>query len=145
MGRDRQAIPNVPLFSPFFRTLWALLLCITVACEVLPLRPVAAALLYSYVGWKVLLFASLGFVMPLAFWRFDNIGRGILLSAVTAGLVEFLQAFSPGHRSSYLEFGGKLVLLLIGFVLGLNTRYNGLLRIGPFQRTLVNTHQTFKD
>lgn len=132
---------TIQLFSHGLRTGWALILLVTVAVELLPLPPVPAALLYSYVASKALLFIALGFFTPLAFWAFDSIGFGVLFSVLAAGSVELLQSLSAGHRASIFEFLAKLVLLFIGFAIALNFRYDGLLRVGSFRRQFVNPHQ----
>ncbi len=132
---------STQLFSQGLRTGWALVLFVTVAVELLPLPPVPAAVLYSYVAWKAALFIALGSLTPLAFWAFDRIGFGVLFSVLTAGSVELLQSLSAGHRASVFEFVAKLVLLFIGFALALNLRYDGVLRLGPFRRQFINPHE----
>ena len=129
------------LFSRHLRGCWAFLLLLTVALELLPMPPLPAACVYTYVACKAILFLALGCMTPLTFWAFDSLGYGALFSAATAATVEILQSLSAGHRARLYEFLAKLVLLMAGFALALNLRYDGLLRVGRFHRQLVNPHE----
>jgi hypothetical protein len=133
--------PAVRLFSPALRAWWCAIFVLTVVLEVAPYPLVPPKIFYSYLAFRALLFVSLGFLTPLALWRFDSVGFGLLFSTVAAGAAELLQSLSEGHASSFVEFGAKLILMLIGFTLALNTRHNGMLRLGPIQVHFINTHQ----
>ena len=137
----RTSVPTIKLFTRTLQTCWAVLFAITIVSEIYPLRPVPAKVFYSYLIFRGILFVLLGFLTPLAFWRFDSLTLGLLSSVVSAGFVEILQSFSGGHRASYLEFSAKAAVLFVGFALALNTRYNGIVRLGTFYRYLVNPHQ----
>ena len=130
----------VRLFSPALRGSWFAIFVLTVVLEVAPYPLVPPKIFYSYLALRALLFVSLGFLTPLALWRFDSVGFGLLFSTVAAGAAELLQSLSEGHASSFVEFGAKLILMLIGFTLALNTRHNGMLRLGPLRFQLINTH-----
>jgi len=82
-----------------------------------------------------------GFLSPLAFWRFDSLGLGLLFSILAAGVVEAMQSVSEGHRGSYVEFAAKLILLFIGFAYALSARYDRVLRFGPLRLDLLDCHR----
>jgi hypothetical protein len=126
------------LFSVPFRIGWCTVFCVLLVAEVVPLPPVAPIPLYSYLAAKVVLFAALGFLTPLTFWTFKTLGFGILFSIVTTAIVEFLQSFSPGHRASYLELLGKLVLLFSGFAVAITARHDLQIKIGPIRIPLYD-------
>jgi hypothetical protein len=145
LSRNNKYIPKLRMFSWALRAWWALLLGITVVLEVVPFPGVAPVLFYSYKGSKGVLFVLLGLLTPLTFWRFDSLGFGVLFSVVAAGTAEFIQSFSPGHAASYVEFTGKLLLLLFGFVCALNGRYDGQFKLGPLRLQLDDPHRTLQD
>jgi hypothetical protein len=143
-----QSLPHntaVTLFSPALRACWFAILALTFVLEVAPYPLVPPKIFYSYLALRVCLFVLLGFLTPLALWRFDSLGFGLLFSTMAAGSAELMQSMSEGHTSSLIEFGAKLALMLIGFAFALNTRYNGTLRLGPLHVHLVNTHQKIGD
>ncbi len=82
------------VFTPTLRILWIAVVIVTIISEVLllptnpPLSPIPH---YSYKVFKLLLFIAVGYLAPLAFWRFNALNRGIMLAAISAMGVETLQ------------------------------------------------------
>jgi hypothetical protein len=113
--------------------------------ELLPRPNFAPLLFYSYSGCKALMFVLLGFLTPLAFWRFDRIGLGVVASAVGAGVAEISQSLVAGHRSSFPEFLLKLLLLLTGFAVALSVRYDRKIAVGRFGIRFTGSHLTSPD
>jgi hypothetical protein len=113
--------------------------------ESIPAPPVDARLFYSYMALRAAMFVALGFLSPLAFWRFDRIGYGVLFACGGAFAGELIQAVSPGHSSSFREFAGKVCLLLLGFALALAPRYDRRIRLGPIHIPLYDRHRVQED
>ena len=128
--------PPLQLFGPGLRMTWLLLFCVIATAQIVPLPPLAQLPLYSYVAAKVIIFLILGFLTPLAFWRFSNLGFGVLFSIGVTVALELAQRFVPGHRTSYLELCGKLILLLLGFAIGIDTRHDRQIKLGPVRLRL---------
>ncbi len=116
------------VFTGGCRGLWTLLASLTILMETMPVPPMATALFYTYGAAKALLFVALGFGVPLAFSSFNAINRGIIFAVASASIVEALQAVvGRGHSFHWYELLAKLFLLLIGFALALNARYDHLI------------------
>jgi hypothetical protein len=135
-GRTPAAVITVAMFSVPVRVLWLLLLACTLASELVPLSVAFEArfstlTLYFYEGAKLVGFFVFGFLTPIAWWRYKNLGVGALLALITTALVEFGQAFIPGHRTSVLELGVKLFLIFIGFAAALDMRKYQNFNAGP--------------
>ena len=128
------------LFSIPLRTSWAVHYCSRSLPKQLPFAGCASDLLLLSSCAGVHLHPP-GDSKPVELLAFDSLGIGLLLSAATAGSVELLQSVSPGHSASYLEFGAKLFLLLLGFTFGLDLRYDRRLCIGPLRITLFGPHR----
>jgi hypothetical protein len=90
------------------------------------------ALFYGYKTLKAVLFVVFGFLTPIAFWRFRSLSYGLVVAAVSALIVELLQGWLvfTGHSFGWLELSAKLFLIFLGFVKGLDARYEGAIRIG---------------
>ena len=94
----------------------------------------ATVLFYAYCAAKALLFVVLGFGVPIAFASFNAINRGIIFAVVSAAGVEALQAVvGRGHSFHWYELLVKLFLLLLGFALALNARYDHVISCGPLR------------
>lgn len=120
---------------------WFGLLGLTIFAEVEPLPPLMyPPLFYSYKLFKALLFFALGYATPLAFWRFNSLGRGVLLAAASACAVEMMQGLSPGHRFSFFELSLKLAVIFAGFALALNARYEQRISLGWWHIQLKSEH-----
>jgi hypothetical protein len=120
------------VFGATIRSLWILIVIITVLAETLPAPQTAPLPFYIYKAAKALCFLLVGYLAPLAFWQFKSLNRGILYAVLSATLVETLQALiGHGHSFSWYELAAKLVLLLGGFTLALDARYERAIRLGP--------------
>lgn len=132
------------VFTPTLRILWIAVVIVTIISEVLllptnpPLPPVPH---YSYKIFKLLLFIAVGYLAPLAFWRFNALNRGIMLAAVSAMGVETLQGLiGRGHSFHWYEMLLKLGLILLGFALALDARYERQISVGPLRIRLLGEH-----
>jgi hypothetical protein len=124
----------IRVFTGGCRGLWVLLASLTVLVETVPVPPMAPAPFYAYCAGKVLLFAVLGFGVPLAFASFNAMNRGIIFAVLSACTVEALQAVvGRGHSFHWYELLVKLFLLLLGFALALNARYDHVISCGPLR------------
>lgn len=134
VGKPNGIIVTAPIriFGVPVRLLWTAIVVATVLSEVLPAPQTAPANFYTYEALKALGFVLVGYLAPLSFWQFNALNRGILYAALSATLVETLQQIiGHGHRFRWYELAVKLVLLLAGFILALNARYDRALRLGP--------------
>jgi hypothetical protein len=94
-----------------------------------------------YYPWQILKllgFIVIGILTPLAFWRFNALNRGLLYAALSAAFVESMQAIVSrghftGHAFHWYELVVKIVLILFGFAIGLDIRYERQIKIGPLQ------------
>lgn len=128
---------QVRLFGPFLRWIWICCFSITVAIEALPRNPNwGPEVFYPYTSAKVILFLLLGFLTPLAIWKFSSLGLGFVLAATAAGLGESVQHFLQGHRASLFEFAAKVALLFLGFAVALVVRNDHYLQVGAFRLLL---------
>jgi hypothetical protein len=134
--RSPSVIVTVPMFSLPIRGLWFLVLTCTLVAEIVPLSLAFEAqfstlTFHSYQAVKLLLFFAFGFLTPISWWRYKALGIGILFAIITTAIVELLQAFIPGHRTSMLELTVKLVLLFTGFAAALDVRKYQEFSVGP--------------
>jgi hypothetical protein len=139
-----RAANAVKVFTPTLRVVWIAIVAVTIVSEVLllptnpPLPPIPH---YSYKIFKVLLFIAVGYLAPLAFWRFNALNRGIMLAAASAMGVETLQGLiGRGHSFHWYELLLKLGLILLGFALALDARHERQISAGPFHISLVGKH-----
>jgi hypothetical protein len=138
-------LPSVAIFNWRARLCWLVLFILLMLAELLPRPNFAPLLFYSYSGCKALMFVLLGFLTPLTFWRFDRIGLGVIASAIGAGAAEMSQSLVAGHRSSWLEFLLKVLLLLAGFAVALSVRYDRKISVGRFGIRFTGSHLTSTD
>jgi hypothetical protein len=128
-------------FSIAPKLAWFGLLALTIFLEVEPLpQEIYPPFFYSYKFLKGVLFFALGYATPLAFWRFNSLGRGMLLAALSASAVEMVQGFFQGHRFSLFELGLKLLVIFAGFALALNARYEQRISFGRWRIQLKSEH-----
>jgi hypothetical protein len=121
------AVLTVRMFSVPVRTLWFLVLAVTLVSELVPLslafeNRFSPLTFYFFEAAKLLALFVFGLLMPLAWWQSKSMGIGVLFAIITTAIVEFGQAFIPGHRTSMFEMAVKLALLFTGFVAGLEVR-----------------------
>lgn len=143
------------VFSTSLRVAWLVVAILTTLSELIPFPLVIVtphivlsySLFYSYKIAKVLLFLSLGYLTPLTFWRFNSLTVGLIFSALSAALVESLQGLgvSHGHSFSWWELLAKLCLVVIGFTLALEARYEGSVKLGKFRIRLAGPHVPSRD
>jgi hypothetical protein len=132
------SVHQIPAFGTLTRRGWAATILVTVLSELSPVPVVHPILHYSVKAAKVLLFLFAGYLLPLAFWRFHTLKRGVLVAAISAGCVESLQGvIGHGHSFHWYELVVKWALMLFGFGLGLEARYEGLAILGPLKVVLV--------
>jgi hypothetical protein len=110
---------------------WFLFAALLAVSEVLPVPRMPPLLHYGvYSVFKVLCFLTLGYTVPLAFVRVNMLHRGVAVAAISAVAVEVLQGFvGNGHRFHFYELFGKCLLIVFGFVYGLDARCMGSLDI----------------
>jgi uncharacterized oligopeptide transporter (OPT) family protein len=111
------------MFGKPLKLFWAMLALTAIAIELVPAHYPAGVFVTQ--NWaKAGLFLVLGYIAPMAFWRFSYLNASILASASSAILVELVQAMvAHGHRFSWVELGVKLALLAAGFIIALDVRY----------------------
>jgi hypothetical protein len=111
------------VFGKPLKLFWAMLALAAIAIELLPAHYPAGVFVKQ--NWaKAGLFLLLGYLAPMAFWRFSYLTASILASVASAILVELIQAMvADGHRFSWVELGVKLALLAAGFLIALDVRY----------------------
>ena len=136
--RSQAATATIAMFSAPVRGLWFLLLGCTLATELVPLSAAfesqfSPLAFHSYEAAKLIAFFVFGFLTPVAWWRYQSLGIGVLFAMATTAMVEAGQAFIPGHRASTFELGVKLVLLFTGFAAALNIRKDQQLTLGPLR------------
>jgi hypothetical protein len=130
------------------RLAWILIALLTISLELRPFHNfqprsvfLMYALFYGYKTLKALLFVLFGFLTPIAFWRFRSLSYGLVIAAVSALVVELLQGWLvfTGHSFGWLELCAKLFLIFVGFVKGLDARYEGFIRIGRLKLQIAPT------
>jgi hypothetical protein len=122
------------MFGKPIKLLWAVLVLAAIAFELVPAH-YPAGVFVTQNWFKASLFLALGYLAPMAFWRFSYLNASILASAASAVLVEVIQAMlANGHRFSWVELAVKLLLLAAGFVIALDVRYEHDLRCGRVSR-----------
>jgi hypothetical protein len=137
-GSHRSPSPTliVRMFSTPVRGLWFVLLVCTLASELVPLSrsfeaQFSTLVFHAYEALKLACFFVFGFLAPIAWWRYNNLGIGVFFAVVTTMVVELGQAFIPGHRASVLELAVKLILLFAGFAAALDVRKYQEFHTGP--------------
>ena len=117
---------SLKIFTPTLKIVWLITMCLISLIEILPFNSdnVPVVVFYSYKLLKAALFVAFGFETPLTFWRFDSIRAGLLMSLSSTLVIECIQSMSTGHSSSAIELLAKGALIMIGFVLAFNPRYD---------------------
>jgi hypothetical protein len=132
MARNNRSLP-INLFSARIKTFWALTNLLLAIAEVIAIGPMPVYLYCLYYGAKVFAFLVLGFLSPLAFHRLNGLGFGVLISFTCAGMIEGLQTvIHNGHSFHWYELTGKMLLIILGFALGLERRYERRVSFGRF-------------
>jgi len=127
----------LPVFGPFVRFIWMVVLTATVLSEVVPIPPMSLTLFCSYCAAKAVLFLAAGYLTPLAFWRCDH--RGFIVVAACSCMFEIVQTFiSHGHAFHWYEMILKVVLILVGFAAALEARDEQRILDGPIRIQLAS-------
>jgi hypothetical protein len=135
--QPRIATINVSAFSISIRILFVVIVSALVISELTPIPVWPPPIYYPYQILKLAGFVIIGILTPLAFWRFNALNRGLLYAALSAAFVESMQAIvNRGHAFHWYELVVKLVLILFGFSIGLDIRYERQIKIGPVQLIL---------
>lgn len=133
----RAIVLRLPLFTPVMRMLWFAVFTLTIVSEVVYIPLMAYYYFYPYCALKAVCFLLVGYLAPLSFWRFNALNRGILFAAVSSALVEALQLLVPnGHSFHWYELILKLVVILFGFALALDARFEREAAAGPIRIVL---------
>jgi hypothetical protein len=129
----------IHIFSRYTRSLWIALAATTVISEVVPVPHMSPTLHYGiYSPAKLACFLLIGFFTPLAFARLNALSRGIGFAAICAAVVEVLQGLiGNGHSFHLYELAVKLSIILFGFMVGLEARYEGTLKLGILRIVLI--------
>ena len=117
---------SLRIFTPTSKIVWFLTMLLIGLIEILPFNSdnVPPSLFYSYKFVKAALFVLFGFETPLTFWRFDSVRAGLLMSLISAFVVECVQNMSAGHTFSAVELLAKGTLIMFGFILAFNPRHD---------------------
>jgi hypothetical protein len=139
-NQPRIATINVNAFSISIRILFVVIVSAMVISELTSVPMWPPPIYYPYQTLKLIGFVVIGILTPLAFWRFNALNRGLLYAALSAAFVESMQAIvnrgHSGHAFHWYELAVKLVLILFGFSIGLDIRYERQIKIGPVQLIL---------
>ena len=142
--QPRQFVVNINAFSISIRILFIVIVSAMVIGELTSVPMWPPPIYYPYCFIKLVGFVVIGILTPIAFWRFNALNRGLLYAALSAAFVETMQAIvnrgHSGHAFHWYELAVKLVLILLGFSIGLDIRYERQLRIGPIQFLLHGNH-----
>lgn len=122
---------TLPILTRPLQIAWAILALTTVISEIAPNPHLPYFLHYwVYSPAKLIAFLALGFLVPLAFARLNNLNWGMALAALSAATIEILQGIiGNGHSFHWYELCAKLTFILVGFMLGLEARYAGRLSL----------------
>jgi len=135
--QPRIATINISAFSISIRILFVVAVAALVISELTPIPVFPPPIYYPYQFLKLAGFVIIGILTPLAFWRFNALNRGLLYAALSSAFVESMQAIvNRGHSFHWYELVVKLVLILFGFSVGLDIRYERQIKIGPVQLIL---------
>lgn len=138
--QPRHWIVNVNAFSLSIRIFFILVVAALVIAELTPVPMWPPPIYYPWQICKLLAFVVVGLLAPLAFFRFNALNRGLLYAAFSAAFVETMQSLinagHSGHAFHWYELVVKLILILFGFSIGLDIRYERQIKIGPFQLLL---------
>jgi hypothetical protein len=142
--QPRSFILNVNAFSNSIRIVFIAAVVSLVIAELTPVPMWPPPIYYPWQILKLVGFVVIGILTPLAFWRFNALNRGLLYAALSAAFVETMQAIinigHSGHSFHWYELIVKLGLILLGFSIGLDIRYERQIKVGPFQLRLHGQH-----
>jgi glycopeptide antibiotics resistance protein len=130
---------SLRIFTPAWKVFWLGTALFINLVEIFPFDNlhVRPSFFYSYEFLKAAAFIGLGFEIPLAFWRFNSLNRGLVISLLSAAAIEGIQMFVMGHRLNVFELLLKGILMMFGFTLGLLRRHDERLSLFGFQVRLI--------
>ena len=134
---------GIPLFGNVLRNIWILIFLLTISAEIVPLPILGGVRYFTYLSSKLVLFALLGFLTPLTFWRFTTLNLSFFVGLSASFAVEIAQYFIPGHAFSFKELFAKGLLLGGGFAFAIVCRYESNVKLGPIRVSLVNPHALY--
>lgn len=131
---------RVHVFNNYSKALWLALAATTVVSEVIPTPQLRPLFFYGLYGpAKIVCFLALGFLTPLAHARMSAMNRGIAFATLSSAVIECLQVLiGNGHRFHWYEMSIKLIVILFGFMFGLDARLEKSFSLGGFQVTLLS-------
>lgn len=135
---------SLRIFTPGWKIFWLATVLLVNLVEIFPFDNlhVPQTLFYSYEFAKGVAFVGLGFELPLAFWQFNSLNRGLVVSLLSAAAIEGIQMFVMGHRLDLLELLLKGVLIMFGFTLGILRRHDEHLSLLGVQVRLIPVRST---
>lgn len=140
MSSCPNASRGIEVLGPAARLAWLGIAAAVVAVEILPVR-YPNPWTHAYLVVKGILFVTAGYAIPLTFSRFNSLVQWLTMMVVLAALVEVVQGvIASGHSASVIEAFGKVSLIVIGFGLGLDARYDRAISIGPLHLQLRSEH-----
>ena len=107
-------VPAITLFGWGLRVTWSVLFLLGLLSTP-----------HSDLVLRLAVFLLLGVLTPLAYWRFDSLGYALLACLVAAVATGW----------TYLDLAEKIVLVLVGFIAGLNARYDR--QTSPLKRARI--------
>jgi glycopeptide antibiotics resistance protein len=134
---------SLRIFTPGLKAFWLITVLLIGVAEMFPFDNlhVRPTVFYSYELVKAAVFIGLGFEIPLTFWRFNSLNRGLIISLFSAAVIEGIQLFVRGHRFEIVELLLKGVLIMLGFTLGLMPRHNKQLSLLGLQVRLISARE----
>ena len=135
---------SLRIFTAAWKVFWLGTALLVSLVEIFPFDNlhVRPTLFYSYEFIKAAAFVGLGFEIPLAFWRFNSLNRGLAISLVSAAVIEGIQTFVMGHRFELLELLLKGILIMLGFTLGILRRHDEQISLLGIQVRLIPVRNT---
>ena len=104
------------MFGKPLKLFWAMLALAAIAIELVPAH-YPAGVFVTQTGLRPAFSSLLGYLAPMAFWRFSYLTASILASASSAILVELIQAMvAHGHRFQLGRTRGQTRAHGAGFV-----------------------------
>jgi hypothetical protein len=127
------------IFTAAWRISWLGTALLVNLMEIFPVNSthMGASFFYSYEFVKAIAFFVIGLEIPLAFWQFNSLNRGLGISLLSAAAIEGLQVFAMGHRFAVVDLLLKGILMMSGFTLGLLWRRDGNLSLLGIQLRLI--------
>lgn len=128
------------MFGRLLQLAWLGIVAATIVAEVIPVRGLPPMAFYIYKSAKIVMFLLLGYCTPLTFHRFAKLTWGLLMAGGSAVLVEGLQGLiGNGHQFSFSELIAKVILIVLGFALAIEARYERAIVTGKWRIRLISS------